>query len=380
MANKRPITTPSSLAELPDTDALIVGQGPVLAEQASSLGTPASGYGVVYAKTDGKLYFKNDAGVETDLTATGGGGSGTNPIIREYIANDTWTVPTASNFWGALLIGYGAGGGGGSGRKGATSTTATGGSGGGGGALAMQFIRAGGFDASSYSITIGAGGTGGASQTGGSTNGNNGTAGGDVTVIGTTTILRAKSGSGGFGGLAGTSSGGAGGSIGTSFPNYGPFALGGCLGGISSAVSGGGLGNRGLDQFAGTGGSGGGAFNSSNSRLAPAAGQLVRVFASSVPGATADTSEGGNGPNGTDNGNRYLTLDRANLTTYGIGSGGAGGASGDAAGTIAGGNGGNGGKYAVGGSGGGASRNGADSGAGGSGSGGLLIIIEYFGA
>jgi hypothetical protein len=378
MANKRPITTPSSLAELPDTDALIVGQGPVLAEQASSLGTPASGYGVIYAKTDGKVYFKNDAGTETDLTATGGGG--TDPVVREYTSNDTWTVPTASNFFGALLIAYGAGGGGGSGRRGATNVTTTGGTGGGGGALAMQFIRAADFASASYSITIGAGGTGGASQTVNSTDGNNGTAGGDVTVIGTATILRAKSGSGGLGGRAGTASGGAGGSIGTSYPNYGPFALGGGNGGLSSAVTGGGLGNRGLDQFAGTGGSGGGGFNSSNTRLTPANGQFVRVFSSSVAGATADTSEGGNGPNGTDNGNKYLTLDQANQTTYGIGSGGAGGASGNAAGTIAGGNGGNGGNYAVGGSGGGASRNGANSGAGGLGSGGLLIIVEYFGA
>ncbi|MBK9258159.1 MAG: hypothetical protein IPM42_22190 [Saprospiraceae bacterium] len=34
--------------------------------------TPASGFGYTYAKTDGKLYFKNDAGTEYDLTATGG--------------------------------------------------------------------------------------------------------------------------------------------------------------------------------------------------------------------------------------------------------------------------------------------------------------------
>jgi hypothetical protein len=40
--------------------------------------TPASGYGRLYAKTDGLLYFKNDAGTEYDLTAGGGiTGSGT---------------------------------------------------------------------------------------------------------------------------------------------------------------------------------------------------------------------------------------------------------------------------------------------------------------
>ena len=100
MADKRPIIGPSQFSELTNSDGLIAGQSAVLSEQASSPGTPASGYGAIYAKTDGKVYFKNDAGTEYDLTATGG--SGTDPIIREYTANDTWTKPTASNFWGAL--------------------------------------------------------------------------------------------------------------------------------------------------------------------------------------------------------------------------------------------------------------------------------------
>jgi hypothetical protein len=43
--------------------------------ESSPPGTPSSGLGVVYEKTDGKLYFKNDAGTETELTAGGGGGS-----------------------------------------------------------------------------------------------------------------------------------------------------------------------------------------------------------------------------------------------------------------------------------------------------------------
>lgn len=44
-----------------------------LAEQGSAPDTPASGYGQLYIKDDGKIYFKNDAGAETDLTATGSG-------------------------------------------------------------------------------------------------------------------------------------------------------------------------------------------------------------------------------------------------------------------------------------------------------------------
>jgi len=45
--------------------------------EVASPSTPASGWGLVYPKTDGKLYFKNDSGTEYDLTevgsSTGGG-------------------------------------------------------------------------------------------------------------------------------------------------------------------------------------------------------------------------------------------------------------------------------------------------------------------
>jgi len=47
-----------------------------LDELSSSPGTPSSGYGALYVKTDGLIYFKNDAGTEYDLTDTGGGGGG----------------------------------------------------------------------------------------------------------------------------------------------------------------------------------------------------------------------------------------------------------------------------------------------------------------
>lgn len=52
-----------------------------LKEQGSAPATPASGYGYLYEKDDGKLYWKNDAGTEYDLTATGGGGGGGTVII-----------------------------------------------------------------------------------------------------------------------------------------------------------------------------------------------------------------------------------------------------------------------------------------------------------
>lgn len=68
MPDRRPIVTPASLQLLDNADALVCGQGLVLAEQSSSLATPALGYGVIYCKTDGLLYFKNDSGVEILLS------------------------------------------------------------------------------------------------------------------------------------------------------------------------------------------------------------------------------------------------------------------------------------------------------------------------
>src|SRR5262245_26811849 len=44
--------------------------------EGSAPGTPASGIVRAYAKTDGSLYQKDDAGVETGLAGGGGGGGG----------------------------------------------------------------------------------------------------------------------------------------------------------------------------------------------------------------------------------------------------------------------------------------------------------------
>jgi hypothetical protein len=46
----------------------------ILTEQGSTPTTPSSGKLAIYAKTDGKAYAKNDAGVEYDLTTGGAGG------------------------------------------------------------------------------------------------------------------------------------------------------------------------------------------------------------------------------------------------------------------------------------------------------------------
>lgn len=42
-----------------------------LVEQAAAPATPASGFGAIYEKTDGVLYFKGDDGVEHNLLASG---------------------------------------------------------------------------------------------------------------------------------------------------------------------------------------------------------------------------------------------------------------------------------------------------------------------
>ena len=71
-------------------------------------GTPSSGEGVLYEKNDGKMYFKNDAGTEYDLTATSSGmskfilkaNSGSNQDIEDeyivWIKNGTGITTTVA--------------------------------------------------------------------------------------------------------------------------------------------------------------------------------------------------------------------------------------------------------------------------------------------
>lgn len=66
MADLRPLALPPSgnIKSITDNDAVVAGQGVVMSEQSTAPATPPTGYGVFYAKNDGKVYFKNDAGVE----------------------------------------------------------------------------------------------------------------------------------------------------------------------------------------------------------------------------------------------------------------------------------------------------------------------------
>ena len=63
-------------------------------------GIPASGFVRVYARPDGKLYARNDQGVEFDLTASGGGG---NADLSEFTedpvnprAGQQWVIKTTT--------------------------------------------------------------------------------------------------------------------------------------------------------------------------------------------------------------------------------------------------------------------------------------------
>lgn len=60
--------------------------------EGTAWATPASGFGVLYEKTDGLLYFKNDAGTEYDLTATGGAGGGSVTVYDEGVNKGTASI------------------------------------------------------------------------------------------------------------------------------------------------------------------------------------------------------------------------------------------------------------------------------------------------
>jgi len=62
--------------------------------ESDAPGTPASGYGYIYEKVNGKLYFKDNAGTETELTAASGMA---NPMTEagDIIVGDVAGAPAA---------------------------------------------------------------------------------------------------------------------------------------------------------------------------------------------------------------------------------------------------------------------------------------------
>ena len=86
-----------------DTDADI---NSIRLKESAVPDTPASGYGQLYAKSDGKVYFKNDAGLEIDLTFTGTAGTGGWALISDQLllAPGTFTVSSIPSSYRTLIL------------------------------------------------------------------------------------------------------------------------------------------------------------------------------------------------------------------------------------------------------------------------------------
>lgn len=67
----------------------------ILVDEIAAPGTPATGKVAVYAKADGKLYIKDDAGTETDLTA-GAGGTSTEVLLGTFTASTDSSIDIES--------------------------------------------------------------------------------------------------------------------------------------------------------------------------------------------------------------------------------------------------------------------------------------------
>lgn len=313
-------------------------------------------------------------------------GTATNPVIYEYIANGTWTKPTASNFWGAMFVCIGAGGGGGSGRLGAVSTARGGGGGGQGGAAFYYFFRASVLVDAVYNIVIGSGGAGAAGQTTSSTNGIAGSTGGSTIITGTSGVLLSADG-GRFGNPGSTALSGISEAVPSGTPgglNTLPIRTLGGRGGSSVTTI---INASAPLQRITCGGGGGSGSTASNidTNAAPPGALIILPNGNTIAGGTGGITTGlpaaRNGGNGTLDALKNMLFDIDVQTTYGVGTGGGGGATGDNGSANNGGNGGAGGRCAGGGGGGGATNSpGLASGAGGNGGGGLCFVIEYYGA
>ena len=61
----------------------------ITVKEISAPSTPASGYGAIYVKNDNKLYFKNDAGAEFDVTAGSAGGEANQNAVGTFAITGT---------------------------------------------------------------------------------------------------------------------------------------------------------------------------------------------------------------------------------------------------------------------------------------------------
>ena len=72
-------------------------------DEIAAPSTPATGKVAIYPKSDGKLYLKDDAGTETDLTGGGGGGGGAGV---ELVSHDTLSAASSLTKTGIFTSDY----------------------------------------------------------------------------------------------------------------------------------------------------------------------------------------------------------------------------------------------------------------------------------
>ncbi|KAA3645344.1 MAG: hypothetical protein DWQ07_12820 [Chloroflexi bacterium] len=138
-------------------------------DEGAAPATPATGHVVIYAKADGLIYSKDDAGLETLMSGGAGGGTDTSlKAVQVFTAGGTWNKP--ANLHSVIVEVVGGGGGGGG-----CGTTAAGehkgGTGGAGGGYSRKFIAAASLGATE-TVTVGAGGAGGVGANNGAAGGN----------------------------------------------------------------------------------------------------------------------------------------------------------------------------------------------------------------
>jgi len=388
-------TAPYIRLDIPFGEVVLtpVGTGAVQVEtfvrvkEVAAPSTPGSGYYSIYAKTDGILYGKNDAGTEVEL----GGGGGATVTVRTSGTAD-WTPDAASTAVRVLMWGGGAGGA--SGVCGGNGQVRAGGGGGGGGSFVVKDFQISDLT-TPVSVAVGAGGAGGAKVGTAASAGNDGVVGGNTTFgtyltaygggqgLGPALAIVAETGGSG----AGTAEAGAIGATGTTNTGGLPASTAGAdgiagQGGGSNSASAGSAAEYG-------GGAGGGHTNAANGD---------QTGGTSLWGGGGGGA-GGNGGisqnNGSDGGNTavYVVAGggggaggavRTNGTAGTSGAGkkggtGGGGGGGSSSATVDAGDGGAGGLYGGGGGGGGAGTSGtsAFSGKGGAGGNGAAIIIEF---
>lgn len=276
--------------------------------------------GVPVSPQNGDIWVSTGGIYVRDGGVTYGPFSSTSVNIQEFDSSGTWTKP--ANPIITDIEGIGAGGGGGSGRRGAAGSARGGGAGGGGGGyLRKRFLSSA--LASSYTVTIGAGGTPGAGVTANDTNGNPGGSGGGTTVGSSPYVFRVYGGEGGRGGTTGTVAGGQGAGMlrdGDTAnlalaPEGGEGGNGSHANGRPGIIYGGGgggcgdpagSGNGGGSALGGCGGGGGEGLNAANATGSRGHGGAPIQAEGGNTDTSADTYEGGYGgvTNGSNGGAR----------------------------------------------------------------------------